>query len=202
MSDAPPPASQRSVTGRRWLVAALVTLVFAALVARETSAAEIAARLRALSLATYLWALLALALAGVPRALRLQRLLPGKLSLADAYAFNQVYNVVTATIPSGLGEAASAWLMRRALAVPLHLGLVALVVTRVLDLMVLLGLFLLVVLGGLVPLGDGSGTVIAAAAALLTGLAGVAVLHALARERVAERLETLRDRIARDDLLG
>jgi hypothetical protein len=195
-------ASRRSGAGRRWLVAALVTLVFAALVARETSAAEITARLRALPLATFLWALVALAVAGVPRALRLQRLLPGKLTLADAYAFNQVYNVVTATIPSGLGEAASAWLMRRALAVPLHLGLVALFVTRFLDLLVLLGLFLLVVLGGLVRLGDGGSTVVAAAAALLAGLTSIAALHALARDRVAARLDLLAERLTRDAALG
>src|SRR5690349_13214491 len=115
------PTSHPRLVPRRWLVAALVTLLFAALVARETSVAEIGARLRALPLRALVWALLALALAGVPRALRLELLLPGKLTLADAYAFNQVYNVVTASIPSGLGEAAAAWLMRRALAVPLHL---------------------------------------------------------------------------------
>ena len=183
---------------RRWLLAALVTLVFAALVGRETSSAEIVRRLHAMPPAALLWALLALALAGIPRAVRLRMLLPGQLALGEAYAFNQAYNVITATIPSGLGEAASAWLMRRALAVPVHLGLVALFVARFLDLIVLLGLFLLVVACGLVPLGDGGGTVVGAAAALLAGLAGLALVHVVGRDHVAARLESLAREIASD----
>lgn len=168
-----------------------MTLVFAALLGRETSTSEIVARLRAVPLGALLWALLALAAAGVARALRLQALLPQRLALVDAYAFMQVYNVVTATVPTGLGEAASAWLMRRALNVPLHLGLVALFVGRFLDLLVLLGLFLGVVLGGFVPLGEGRGPVIAAAAGLLALLAAVALVHSIGRDRVAARLEAL-----------
>ncbi len=183
-------AALSAAARRRWLLAALVTLVFASLVGRETSTAEIARRLGAMPPTALLWALLALAVAGVPRALRLRMLLPGKLALPDAYSFNQAYNVITATIPSGLGEAASAWLMRRALAVPLHLGLVALLVTRVLDLIVLLALFLLVVACGLVPLGDGGGAVTGAAAALLAGLAAAALVHVAGRDHVAGRLES------------
>ena len=194
-------AALSAAARRRWLIAVLVTLVFAALVGRQTSTAEIARRIATMPPTALLWALLALAVAGVPRALRLRMLLPGKLALSDAYAFNQAYNVITATIPSGLGEAASAWLMRRALAVPLHLGLVALLVTRVLDLIVLLGLFLLVVACGLVPLGDGGGAVIGAAAALLAGLTAVALLHVAGRDHVAARLESFARQITPDAAL-
>lgn len=183
---------------RRWVAAAIATVLFAAVLARATSTAEIARRLQAIPLAALLWALAALAMAGVPRALRLGMLLPGKLTLGEAYAFNQVYNAMTATIPSGLGEAASAWLMRRSLAVPLHLGLVALLVARFLDLIVLLALFLLVVVCGLVPLGDGGRAVVSAAAALLGSLIAVAVVYVVGRGRVTSWMESAARAITSD----
>lgn len=191
-AEAAAPGARR---GRQWLVAALATLMFAALLARETSAAEIVARLRALPATALLGALASLALAGVARAVRLQLLLPSRLGLGDAYAFNQIYNVVTATVPTGLGEAASAWLMRRALRVPLHLGLVALFAGRFLDLVVLLALFLALVLGGGVELGSGSGAVVLAAAGLLALLTVVGLVHQLGRSRATALLVRTAERV-------
>lgn len=174
---------------RQWLLAALLTLIFATTLARETSVAEIVARLRAMPAGALLSALAWLALAGVVRALRLQLLLPRRMRLADAYAFNQIYNVVTATVPTGIGEALAAWIMRRALRVPLHLGLVALFVGRFLDLVVLLCLFLGILLGGRVRIGDGSWTVVPAAVGLLTMLLVLALVQLAGRARVAAALE-------------
>jgi len=180
-------AGRRSRRARQWLVAVLVTLIFTSVIARETSAAEIVARLRAMPATALLWAVAWLALAGATRAVRLQLLVGRRLGFTDAYAFNQIYNVVSATVPTGLGEAASAWVMRRALKVPLHLGLVALFAGRFLDLVVLLCLFLGVVLGGTAPVASGDG-IVAAASGLCVALLAVAVLHVASRGRLAPSL--------------
>jgi hypothetical protein len=191
--DAASPGA-RARRGLPWLWAALFAALFAALLGRETSLAEIVARLRALPASALLGALASLALANVARAVRLRLLLPGRMSLGNAWAFNQLYTVVAATVPTGLGEAAAAWLLRRALRVPLHLGLVALFVGRFLDLIVLLALFLGVLLAGSVRLGDDGGAVVASAAGLLAVLVTLALVHLGGRARVTAWLE----RVARD----
>lgn len=190
--EEPPVASVRSrriVTARRLAAATLVALAFALVLGRDTDLTEIARRLRELPPGALLVAYLWLALAGLVRAVRLRRLLATHVPVGRAYAFHQLYNVVTAVVPTGLGEAASAWLLRRALRVPLHLGLVALLVGRLLDLAVLLGLFLLVLLGGAVRITLGGDALVTAAAAMLTVLLLLAVAHATAGARFARRLD-------------
>lgn len=191
--DGPAPRASNS---RRWLVAALVTLLFVVLLAREVGLDEIADRLRDFSPRAFLAATGWLALAGVVRALRLRLLLARPLGLGETYAFNQIYNVVTATVPAGIGEAASAWLLRRALHVPLHAGLVALFVGRFLDLFVLLALFLGVLATGLVGV-EASGSLVLLAAALLAALLALGAGHLASRGRLASVLErwSSRDRI-------
>lgn len=173
---------------RRWLVAGVVTLVFVAILAREVSLEELAQRLRGFPPGALLAAAAWLALAGVVRALRLRILLARPLGLGETYAFNQIYNVVTATVPAGVGEAASAWLLRRALHVPLHAGLVALFVGRFLDLLVLLALFLGVLAAGVVPV-EASGGLILLAAAMLGALLALGLAHLASRGRLARVLE-------------
>jgi len=179
----------RRVIARRWLVATLIALVFAALLARDTGLAEIAQRLRELPPHALLLAALWLALAGFVRALRLRLLLSSAIGVGQAYAFHQIYNVVTAMVPTGLGEAASAWLLRRTLRVPLHLGLVALLVGRFLDLFVLLCLFLAVVLGGATRLASGLEALIPAAAGIALVMLVLGAGHVASRGRLAALLE-------------
>lgn len=179
----------RSRTARRLLGATLVALAFAALLARDTGLGEIAQRARALSAATLAAAACWLAAAGFLRALRMRVLLPRAIGVGQAYAFHQLYNVVTALVPTGLGEAASAWLLRRSLRVPLHHGLVALLVGRLLDLFVLLVLFLLVVLGGGATLVTGGDVLLPGAAIVAAGLVVLGVTHVVTGGRLAGLLE-------------
>ncbi len=177
------------VTARRLAAATLVALAFAALLGRDTDLSEIARRIRELPPRALLLAYAWLAVAGLVRAVRLRLLLATRVPVARAYAFHQLYNVVTAVVPTGLGEAASAWLLRRALRVPLHRGLVALLVGRLLDLAVLLGLFLLVLLAGTARITLGGDALVMTAAAMLTVLLLLAVAHATAGARLARRLD-------------
>ena len=180
--DATPPQARRAGSAHRWLAATLVAAVFAALLARDARLDEIVLRLRGLSPAT-------LAAAGFLRALRMRLLLTRGIGVGQAYAFHQVYNVVTAVVPAGVGEAASAWLLRRTLRVPLHHGLVALVVGRLLDLFVLLLLFLVVVLGGGAALAVGGDALLPGAALVAAGLAALGVAHVVTGGRLALVLE-------------
>jgi len=177
------------VAARRLGAATLVALTFAAVLSRETNFTEIAQRLRDLPPAALVLAYVWLALAGLVRAVRLRVLVAMDVPIRHAYAFHQLYNVVTAVVPTGLGEAASAWLLRRALRVPLHLGLVALLVGRLLDLAVLLCLFLLVVLGGAASITYGGEGLVTAAAVMLTLLLLLAVAHTTGGGRLAQHLE-------------
>ena len=187
--DATPPQARRAGSAHRWLAATLVAAVFAALLARDARLDEIVLRLRGLSPATLAAAALWLAAAGFLRALRMRLLLTRGIGVGQAYAFHQVYNVVTAVVPAGVGEAASAWLLRRTLRVPLHHGLVALVVGRLLDLFVLLLLFLVVVLGGGAALAVGGDALLPGAALVAAGLAALGVAHVVTGGRLALVLE-------------
>lgn len=184
-----PARARRATLVRRLLAATLVAVAFAALLARDTGFAEIAQRLRALSAATLAAAAFWLAAAGFLRALRMRMLLPRAIGVGQAYAFHQVYNVVTALVPTGIGEAASAWLLRRSLRVPLHHGLVALLVGRLLDLFVLLALFLVVVLAGGATLATGADVLLPGAAAVSAALVALGVAHVATGGRLAALLE-------------
>lgn len=182
-------SARRATLLRRLIAATLVAAAFAALLARDTGFAEIAQRLRTLSGATLLAAAFWLAAAGFLRALRMRMLLPHAIGVGQAYAFHQVYNVVTALVPTGIGEAASAWLLRRSLRVPLHHGLVALLVGRLLDLFVLLLLFLVVVLGGGATLATGADVLLPGATVVAAGLVALGVAHVATGGRLAAQLE-------------
>jgi uncharacterized membrane protein YbhN (UPF0104 family) len=84
----------------------------------------------------------ALFLANVVRALRFRHLDPLRQKFGSWWVMGQAYNLMTATFPGGTGEVATAYLLKRFYNFDWLSGIKILVVTRVMDLAVLTGLFL------------------------------------------------------------
>jgi len=178
-----------------WLSAAAASLLSLAILLRSASPHEILARLGELSPRALLVALVWMVLAGVLRGQRLRLLLPGRPSLRTSYAVAQIYLLITASVPVGVGEVVAAWLMRRGIDVPIHEGFAAFLVARVFDVLVLLVLFVAIVGGGFVRLDPRAVQAAWAAAAILAGLVAVGALHLRAPEWLPALLEDRAGRV-------
>jgi len=84
----------------------------------------------------------ALFLANIVRALRFRHLDPLRQKFGSWWVMGQAYNLMTATFPGGTGEMATAYLLKRFYKFDWLGGIKILVVTRVMDLAALTGLFL------------------------------------------------------------
>jgi uncharacterized protein (TIRG00374 family) len=181
-----------------WVAAAAASLLSVAILLRSTSPQEILSRLADLSPQALLVALVWMVLAGVLRGQRLRLLLPGRPSLRTSYAVAQIYLLITASVPVGVGEVVAAWLMRRGIDVPIHEGFAAFLVARLFDVLVLLVLFVAIVGGGFVRLDLRVVQAAWVAAAMLAGLVVLGALHLRAPEWLPALLEDRADRVGQE----
>ena len=173
---------------RRWLAALAASATFAAALISLGVLDDVPRLLRRLPLQAIALAFGWLVVAGVLRAVRLRLMLPSRPSLAHAYAINQVYNLGTAVIPTGFGEVFGVWLLGRRLAVPVGSAAAVLVITRVLDITILLIMFLAASAAGAVAAGSAQRALVAIALVVIA----VVALTVIFRTHLAERASASR----------
>jgi hypothetical protein len=161
-----------------------VSLVFVWVLLRVGGIDEVASRLRGLPLETLALAFLWLVLSGLLRAMRLRLLLAGRPAVTRLYALNQVYNFGSAVIPTGPGELFGAWIIGRGVASPIGTTMVALLLTRVLDLVVVLAMFLIVYAAGAVELRAFEAPLVGLAAAIVATVAVAVASRTLVTQRL------------------
>jgi uncharacterized protein (TIRG00374 family) len=182
----------------RWSVAVGVSTLFVVLLVRRAGMRDIADGVARLPLRAMLVAFGWLVLAGWFRAARLRMLLPELPSLGQSYALNQISNLITAAVPAGVGEVASAWVFRRLADVSVERGAIALFVGRALDLAVVVALFLLALASGHVHLGTHAGRPALAATVILLALVAVGWSHVRSPEQLPATLDRFAGKVRAD----
>lgn len=172
---------------RRWFAALAASALFVVGLIWLGALDDVPRLLRRLPGSVVVLAFAWLVVAGALRAARLRWMLPTRPALSTAYAINQVYNLGTAVIPTGLGEVFGVWLLGRRLAVPVGSAAAVLLIGRVLDITILLVMFLAAFLAGAVTAGSAQRALVAIALAAI-GIVGLAVTF---RSHLAARASVL-----------
>ncbi|MBI1815961.1 MAG: flippase-like domain-containing protein [Deltaproteobacteria bacterium] len=174
---------------RRWVAALGASALFVAGLIWLGALDDVPRLLRRLPGSAVALAFAWLVVAGGLRAVRLRWMLPTRPPLFTAYAINQIYNLGTAVIPTGLGEVFGVWFLGRRLAVPVGSAAAVLLIGRVLDITILLVMFLAAFVAGAVAVGSAQRALVAIALVAI-GIVALAVTfrsHLAARARVLLR---------------
>lgn len=166
-----------TATQRKVLFSLLVAAVFLIPLLRAVELPDLLKNLDRIDLRGLGIAFLVLAAANVVRSFRFERLDNGRLGLSRWWIINGLYNVITATFPGGVGEAVTAFAMKKTFQHEFLVSIRILMLCRVMD----LGAISLVLLVAALMRGSAGGDVAPGAAFFFLSLSVVLLVPASER---------------------